>query len=82
MLFRSFLQLAKVYTDTKNYQELIGVYNELIKLEPSSPQYHFSLAIAYKEISDFKNAKTEALKALELSPQSKEIIEEFLKNLP
>lgn len=77
----SFLQLVKVYTETKNYQKLIEVYQELIKID-SKPSYHASIATAYKEIGDFENAKKEALKVLELNPASRQEIEKFLQTLP
>jgi len=78
----SLLQLATVYAETKNYKELLEIYKNLIKINPSNYQYHVSLAAVYKEVGDFKNAKTEALKALELFPELKEEVENFLKDLP
>jgi len=81
----SLLQLAKIYSGTKDpeeLQELIEIYKNLIKINPSNYQYHASLAAVYKEVGDFKNAKVEALKALELFPELKEEVENFLKDFP
>ncbi len=77
----SLLQLVNVYTDVKNHQELLKIYPKLIAKRSNNPQYHASLAVVYKELGDFENAKKEALIALELMPEAKEQIEEFLKGL-
>jgi len=78
----SFLQLANVYSKTKNYQKLVEVYQELIKIKPSEPRYHSSLATVYKEIGQFEKAREEAQIVLELAPEFKEEVEAFLKGLP
>jgi len=77
----SLLQLAKAYGDTKNYQELVKIYQKIIDIEPSNAQYHASLAFCYKELGDLEKAKKEALKVLELRPEAREEVEEFLKTL-
>jgi len=77
----SLLQLAKVYGETKNYQELVEIYQKLIIMEPSNAQYYAFLAVSYKEIGDFENAKKEALKVLELQPEAREEVEAFLESL-
>ena len=77
----SFLQLANVYSKVKNYQKLVEVYQELIKIKPSEPRYHSSLATVYKEIGQFEKAKEEAETVLKLAPEFKEEIEEFLKTI-
>jgi len=66
----------------KNYNNLILDYKYLIEKDPNNFQHHASLAFAYKNIGDYENAKKEALKVLELSPESKQNTEEFLKTLP
>jgi len=78
----SLLQLTLAYAFIKDYQQLVQVYQKLIKIDPKNPQYHASLAVSYKEVGDYKNAKKEALRVLELSPASKKEVEKFLKNLP
>lgn len=78
----SLLQLANAYSENKDYQQLAKIYKNLTIANPNNVQYYASLAVAYKEIGDFKNARAEALRALELSPQSKSEIETFLKTLP
>jgi len=77
----SLLKLAKVYVDIGDYKELLGIYQKLVNLKPDNPAYHISLAIVYKELADFENAKKEIKKALELAPEIKEEAEDFLKKL-
>ena len=87
----SLLQLLKVYSiliqssdgnKTEYYLPLVDIYQKLIVLNPESFQYHASLAYVYKMLGEYKKAREEALIALELSPESKQSVEEFLKTLP
>jgi O-antigen ligase/tetratricopeptide (TPR) repeat protein len=78
----SLLQLVHAYAFVKDYQELVRVYRKLITIQPKNPQYHASLATVYKKVGDYENARKEALKVYELSPQSKEEVEKFLQSLP
>jgi len=77
----SLLQLTKVYIETENYPGLVKIYSDLISLEPNNPQHHASLAFVYKELGDLIMAKKEALRVLELQPENKEAVEEFLEGL-
>ena len=76
------LQLTRAYSETKNYQELIKIYQKLIAIKPQEPQYHASLAYTYKEIGQFEKARQEALIVLELNPNLRNEVETFLKTLP
>jgi len=77
----SLLQLAKVYGELKDYQELVKIYPKIIAKDPANAQYHASLAFVYKELGDIENARAEALKVLELMPEAKEDVEKFLREL-
>lgn len=77
----SLLQLTKAYAQIKDCQELIPIYQKLIEIKPGVAQYHASLATCYKEIDEIKKAREEALKVLELMPETKAEVEEFLKGL-
>jgi len=66
----------------KYYQPLIDIYQKLILFEPKNFQYHASLAYVYKMTNNYEEAKKEALKVLELSPESEKNVKEFLKTLP
>ncbi|MCK4454181.1 O-antigen ligase family protein [Candidatus Parcubacteria bacterium] len=74
-------QLINAYNYIKNYEEIVKIYQTLILQEPNNAQYHFSLAVYYKELGNNEKAKKEALRALELMPEAKKQIEEFLKTL-
>jgi len=76
------LQLAKVYVDLKDYKKLAEIYQKLIALEPNNAQYLAYLADCYKKMGDYKGAREEALKILEIAPEDKNDVEEFLKSLP
>lgn len=86
----SLVQLIGAYskmadTSPKNfhyYQDILVRYQQLIKMKPDNFQYHASLAFVYKTVGDYKNARIEAQKVIELSPESKANVEAFLKTLP
>jgi len=77
----SLTQLAIVYSETQNYQELVSVYNSLIAIAPQNIQYRATLAFIYKELAEYKKARKEALKILEIAPEAKEDVDKFLKTL-
>ena len=77
----SLLELVNAYIPSKNYQKLVETYKSLVKKNPNKFQYHISLAVCYKELGDFENARKEALKVFELSPENKDAVEEFLRGL-
>ena len=78
----SLLILAKIYVEKENYPRLKEIYQRLIEADPNHPGYHASLAIVYRELGDFENARKSIQKALELAPELKEAVEEFLRQLP
>ena len=80
--FISISQLEKAHSIAGSYQELVVVYQKLIALKPEEPQYHASLAFTYRELGKFKEARSEAMKVLELQPEAKDMVQEFLKTLP
>jgi len=77
----SLLELVNAYVPSKNYRKLVEAYKSLVKRSPDKFQYHISLAVCYRELGDFENARKEALKVFELSPESKEAVEKFLQEL-
>jgi len=79
--FVSLSQLEKVHSIANSYPELVIIYQKLIALRPEEPQYHASLAFIYRELGKLKEAKAEAMKVLELQPEAKEMVDEFLKSL-
>lgn len=78
----SLFQLINAYNEVKNYKKISEIYQQLINNYPNNASYHASLASTYKELEEYKKARDEALKTLELAPDWKESVEEFLKTLP
>jgi len=74
-------QLALAYTINKSYKKLIPIYDSLLAFDGSNIQYRASLASIYKELGDYKNARAQALKIIELNPEMKNEVDEFLKTL-
>ncbi len=75
-------QLANAYGSMMDYKNLASIYEKLTDLDRTSAQYHSSLAFFYSKLGRHKEARQEAQKVLELSPESKANVEAFLKTLP
>jgi tetratricopeptide (TPR) repeat protein len=81
-LINLYSRLIKITGKHQYYQNLAELYPKLIAYEPENPRFHASLAYVYKELGQFQEAKKQALIILELAPEMKETVEEFLKTLP
>jgi O-antigen ligase/tetratricopeptide (TPR) repeat protein len=77
----SLLELVNACITAEDYERLVEAYEALIRLEPENIQYIASLAVAFKEAGETEKAREQALKVLELSPESKKSVEEFLRGL-
>jgi len=75
------LELVNACIDGEDYQTLAETYQSLIKINPEEIKYRSSLAVCYMLLGDNEKAREEAMKVLELSPESKDEVEEFLKGL-
>jgi Flp pilus assembly protein TadD len=58
------------------------VFEKLIAINQNNPQYRSSLAYFYRQTGQYEKARIQALKVLELSPESKPNVDAFLKTLP
>jgi tetratricopeptide (TPR) repeat protein len=76
------LDLSQAYEYIKDYQSLVPIFEQLIELNPTDIQNHSTLAFIYSQIGEYKKAREQALKVLELSPESRENVEDFLRTLP
>jgi len=76
------LDLLNAYVFIEDYNEIVSILDRLIFLNPTNPQYHSTLAYVYGQLGEYKKAREQALKVLELSPESKDNVEEFLRALP
>ncbi|XOB41504.1 MAG: O-antigen ligase family protein [Candidatus Nealsonbacteria bacterium] len=77
-------QLLNMYMRIKNYQGLAETYPRLISItsdKTKKAQLYASLAVIYKELGDKGKAREVALKALELDPKAKPVVDEFLRSL-
>ncbi len=74
-------QLVDAYAATKNYQELVVIYQRLIIYDHLNAQYHASLAFVYKALGKYTEARQEVKRFLELAPNDKATAEDFLKSL-
>ncbi len=81
-LVKVYVKLAKDTGELKYYETLAGLYQKLIGIEYGNFQYHASLAFVYKELGEYDKAREEAMIVVDLSPESKENVEAFLKSLP
>jgi tetratricopeptide (TPR) repeat protein len=78
-------QLINMYIKTGDYLELAETMPKLIEITEDrnqKAQIYASLAVVYKELGQKEKAREAALKALELQPGAKEMVDEFLKSLP
>jgi len=74
--------LANAYGSFPDYKNLEPVFEKLIAINPNNPQYHSTLALIYAKLGEYDKARQEAATVLQLSPQSKPNVDEFLKTLP
>jgi len=80
----SLKQLADLYMRINDYKGLSEIYPKLINItedKKKKAQLYASLAVVYKELGQIAKARESALKALELMPEAKSIVDEFLKTL-
>ena len=78
----AYSQLAIVYTQTKNYKELVPVYIALVTIDYKNIQYHATLAFVYQKLGNYKMARQEALEILKFAPEAKDEVNAFLRTLP
>ncbi len=86
-LQQAYIKALETIEDIKDkiecYQRLADVYERLIiHVNPENFQYHASLAYIYRELGEYDKAREQAMIVLELSPESRQNIEDFLKTLP
>jgi tetratricopeptide (TPR) repeat protein len=75
-------QLANVYAQLKDYQNLSLTYEKLIRQFPNAAEYHASLAFTYAQMGRYEDARKQALLFLEMMPEAESEVDAFLKTLP
>ncbi|HQK64023.1 MAG TPA: O-antigen ligase family protein, partial [Candidatus Staskawiczbacteria bacterium] len=76
------LDLSQAYEHVGDYESLVPIFEKLIEINPDDVQNHSTLAFIYSQAGQYKKAREQALKVLELSPESKDNVDEFLRSLP
>ncbi len=71
-------QLVASYLKTKNYKEMLPLYQKLSEVNPGQVQYKTSLMIVYKELGDYQMSRQIALETIKSNPELKDQIENFL----
>ncbi|MCX6720735.1 MAG: O-antigen ligase family protein [Candidatus Staskawiczbacteria bacterium] len=89
--------LSNAYGSIPDYQnmavfleKLVAIYADGVafdiknnrRINPTIVQYHSTLAFLYAKMGQYDKAHQEAAIVLQLSPESKESVDEFLKTLP
>ena len=74
----SLRQLVSAYLETKNYQEMLPLYQNLYKINPAQIQYKVSIMLCYKELGNYATAKQLGGEIIKSNPELKPQIENFL----
>ncbi|MCT4603118.1 MAG: tetratricopeptide repeat protein [Marinifilum sp.] len=60
--------LSYLYMNSKQFEKLLPVCNELIEWYPTNYKYYYFKAVAHQKLKDIESAKAEYRKAIELKP--------------
>ena len=74
-------QLVAAYLETKNYKEMLPLYQKLSEINKKEVQYRISLMICYKELRNYQMARQIGLEIIESNPELKPSIDAFLRTL-
>ena len=75
-------QIANVYAQLEDYENLALTYEKLIILFPDTAEYRASLAFTYAQMGRYQNARDQAVIFLKMRPEAKNEVDAFLKTLP
>ncbi|HZZ99284.1 MAG TPA: tetratricopeptide repeat protein [Candidatus Paceibacterota bacterium] len=76
-----YLALVSTYIQRNDYQDLVMVYQDLIKIDPNNAQYHVSLALSYAKVGRVNDAVAEARQAADLDPSYEQSAMQFVQSL-
>jgi tetratricopeptide (TPR) repeat protein len=76
-----YLRLINIYLKLGNYAKISELYESLIKIDPSQPQYRASLAVAYAKIGKIDEAVSEARTAAQLDKTFENEAKMFIESL-
>lgn len=75
------LRVIGAYANLGNFTEIAALYEKLIVMKPSNPQYRASLATAYVKIGRIDDAVREAKKSAELDKSFEKEARQFVASL-
>lgn len=78
---QDYLRLIKYYLKANDFSKIAGIYESLISLNPSNPQYYASLAIAYAKLGRLDDAANMARQAVKLDASFGPEAKIFLKSI-
>ncbi|HZZ99725.1 MAG TPA: tetratricopeptide repeat protein [Candidatus Paceibacterota bacterium] len=76
-----YLGLVDIYVQRNDYQDLVMIYENLIKINPNNVQYHVSLALSYAKIGRIDDAVAQAHQAADLDPSYEQAARQFVQSL-
>jgi O-antigen ligase/tetratricopeptide (TPR) repeat protein len=76
------MRLVNVYEKVGDYYSVVKYYEMAVEEQPTNPQIHASLAVAYAKIGQKALAIEQARKAAEIDPEFKDESEKFINSLP
>lgn len=75
------LRMLDLYVRLGNFTKIAEIYEALIKISPKNPQYHASLAFAYKQLGQIEKAIKNAQIAASLDPAFAREAQDFINSL-
>ncbi len=77
----SLRQLVAAYLETKNYKEMLPLYQKLFVINGSQIQYKTSIMLIYKELGNYNMARQIASEVIKSNPELEDQIDSFLSTL-
>ena len=79
--FEQWEKFAQILVARERWPDVLKVFFEIDKLKPNDVSIYSNIALTYKKMGNKVKAREYALKILEIDPQTKEMVEAFLKGL-
>lgn len=73
-------RMLNMYLKLEDYNRIVAVYEQLIKMKPSNPQYYASMAASYAKVGRIDDAVNAAHRAAELDPSFESEARAFIKS--
>lgn len=76
-----YLTLASTYIKRNDFPHLVTIYEGLVSLQPTNPQYIASLAVAYSKVGRIDDAVAQARRAAQVDPSFAPEAQKFVQSL-